>query len=96
MFSIRQDGNDVLLLVKVVPRASRDEIAGVVGDRLKVRVAAPPEHGRANGAICRLLAAAVGAKATMIIVESGAASPRKTIRIHEATAADVAARLAEA
>ena len=45
MFPIRQDGNDVLLLVKMVPGASRDEIAGVVGDRLKVRVAAPPEDG---------------------------------------------------
>ena len=96
MFPIRQDGNDVLLLVKVVPGASRDEIAGVVGDRLKVRVAAPPQDGRANGAICRLLAAAVGAKPTMITVESGAASPRKTIRIHGAITADVAARLAEA
>jgi uncharacterized protein (TIGR00251 family) len=60
---IEADGDDVLVWVKAVPGASRDEIAGVLGGRLKVRVAAPPEGGKANRAIAMLLARAIGVKA---------------------------------
>src|SRR5690606_13091128 len=44
------------LSVKVVPRASRDEIVGWLGDRLKVKIAAPPQDGRANAALEAFLA----------------------------------------
>ena len=37
--------------VKVVPRASRDEVVGWLGDRLKIKIAAPPQDGRANDAL---------------------------------------------
>ncbi len=52
---IEQDGDDVLVWVKAVPGAAQDTVAGALGDRLKVRVSAAPEDGRANKAICRLL-----------------------------------------
>ncbi len=78
---VRQDGPDVLVRVKAVPGASRDEIAGVLGDRLKVRVRAPPEGGRANQASCALVAAAVGVKPSRVRLESGASSPEKTLRV---------------
>ena len=42
-----------LIRVKAVPGASRDEIAGPLGDRLKIRIAAPPEGGKANKAIAK-------------------------------------------
>ncbi len=57
---IEQAGEDVLIWVKAVPGASRNEIAGVVGDRLKIRISAPPEGGKANKAICKLLASSLG------------------------------------
>ena len=41
MMRAEQDGDDVLVWIKVVPGASRDEIAGSIGDRLKVRVSVP-------------------------------------------------------
>lgn len=44
------------LRLKVVPGASRSQIAGLLGDRLKVRIAAPPEAGKANRAVLALLA----------------------------------------
>ncbi len=90
---LQQEGCDVLLRIKAVPGASRDEIAGVVGDRLKVRVSAPPEGGRANRAICRLLAARLGLRAGRVTVERGAGSAEKTIRLEGVELAGVRAPL---
>ncbi len=80
-----QQGDDVLLWVKAVPGASRNQIAGILGDRLKVRVSAPPEGGKANKAICKLLARALGVKANQVSIESGAASPEKILRVTAVT-----------
>lgn len=71
----------IRLLVKVVPGASRDQIAGLLGDRLKVRVAAPPEAGKANRAVCELIAAALALKPASVTVISGHTSPDKTLLI---------------
>jgi len=90
---LQQSDGDVLLSVKAVPGASRDQIAGAVGERLKVRIAAPPEGGRANKAILALLADALGVKKSGLAIESGRTSPEKTIRITDARIADVAAKL---
>jgi uncharacterized protein (TIGR00251 family) len=79
----------VRLAVKVVPGASRDGIAGWLGDALKVRVAAPPERGRANAAVAAVVAAAVGVSADRVRVVAGARSPRKTLAIDGVTEADV-------
>jgi uncharacterized protein (TIGR00251 family) len=78
---IEGDGDGVLLRVKVVTGASRNEIAGPVGDRLKVRVTAPPEGGKANKALCQLLAAALGVKPRHVTIERGHTSPAKTLRV---------------
>jgi uncharacterized protein (TIGR00251 family) len=78
---IEPDGEDVLIRIKAVPGASRDGIAGAVGDRLKVRVSAPPEGGHANRAICRLVAAALGVRPRQVTIERGRTSPEKTLRV---------------
>jgi uncharacterized protein len=67
--------------VKVVPGASRDEIAGWLNDELKVRVAAPPEGGKANKAVIRLLAAEFSVKNSRINIIAGKSSPHKTVEI---------------
>lgn len=72
--------NSILIAVKAVPGASRDQIAGALGDRLKVRISAPPEGGKANDAIRRLIADALGLKPRDVSIASGAASSEKTIR----------------
>lgn len=69
-----------MVRVKAVPGASRDGLAGVLGDRLKVRVAAPPEGGKANRAIVSLVARALGLKPRDVEVVAGAASQEKTLR----------------
>ena len=77
----RWDGDDLLLRVYAQPRASRDEIAGVHGDALKIRVAAPPVDGEANEALCRFLAKACGVARSAVSVETGDTGRQKTVRI---------------
>ncbi len=86
---IEQVGEDVLIWVKAVPGASRNEIAGVVGDRLKIRISTPPEGGKANKAICKLLASSLGVKPNQISIERGETNPAKIVRISGAVLGDV-------
>lgn len=69
------------MTVKVVPGASKDEIVGWMGEVLKVRVSAPPEKGRANAAVCELLARMLDVSAKEIRVISGASSQRKIVEV---------------
>jgi uncharacterized protein (TIGR00251 family) len=71
-----------LLSLRVVPNASRGEVVGYQADgRLKVKVAAPPEGGRANKAVCELLAEALDLPKRAVTVERGETSREKTVRI---------------
>ena len=71
----------MLLLLKVIPKASRDRVAGWVGDRLKVQVTAAPERGKANDAAVEVLAAALGLPRSRVRIVSGETSPLKTVEI---------------
>lgn len=81
MIEIQTRGGDVLLPVKVVPKASRDRIVGELDGALKISVSAAPERGAANEAVCRLIAKALHLRRQQVVVEAGHASPRKTLRI---------------
>lgn len=70
-----------MLLVKVVPGAKRDQISGMLGDRVKIRVAAPPEDGRANEAVCAVIARTLGIRERQVEIVSGRTHPEKTVRI---------------
>lgn len=74
------------IALKVVPGARRDEIVGILGERLKVRVSAAPEGGKANKAVCALLARALGVKASSVSVIAGASSAEKTVVVEGVTA----------
>jgi uncharacterized protein (TIGR00251 family) len=79
----RKPDGSVLIRVKAVPGASRDQIAGVLGDRLKVKVAAPPEGGKANKAICAIIAKELGVKPAQVEIVSGASSAEKVVRVFQ-------------
>ncbi len=66
--------------LKVVPGASRSAIIGPLGDRLKVKVSAPPEHGKANQAVLKLLTEWLGTK--QITITTGHASAHKTVYVN--------------
>ncbi len=71
----------VLIRVKAVPGAKREQVAGVLGDRLKIKVSAPPEGGKANAAICALIAKKLGVKAGAVSVVSGMTNPEKVVLV---------------
>lgn len=75
--------------LKVVPGASRDEIAGAYGDRLRVRVRAAPESGKANGAVLALLAGRLHVPAAALEVVQGHGSPLKSITVRGLSAEQV-------
>ena len=66
MDPISDHPDGVTVRVHVVPGASRAEVKGRHGDAIKVRVAAPPEAGRANQAVIDLIEATVGGRATIV------------------------------
>ncbi len=88
----RADGR-LHLHLKVVPGASKDALAGAYGDRLKVRVAAPAESGKANKAVLALLATALELAPAQLTLVRGAGMPRKTIAVAGITRAEAAVRL---
>jgi uncharacterized protein (TIGR00251 family) len=69
------------LRVRVQPRARREEIAGERQGALLVRVTAPPVEGRANRAVCKLLAGRLGVPPGRVTVVRGLASRDKLIRV---------------
>lgn len=81
----------VYVHLKVVPGASKAGLAGTYGDRLKVRVTAPAESGKANKAVLALLASALGVPAQTLALVRGASNPLKTVAV-EGLEADVVRR----
>ena len=77
----RWDGDDLLIRVRVQPRASCDEFAETAGDQLKVRITAPPVEGKANAHLARFLAKAFGVPKAQVHLSSGANSRNKRFRI---------------
>lgn len=95
MLDVKDDGSGgALLAVKAVPGARRDQVAGILGSRLKVRVAAPPEDGKANVAICELLARVLGCKPRDVRVVQGHTTPEKVLQISGVSAESIRQRYA--
>ncbi len=83
-----------LVTVRAYPRSRREGLDGVRDHALRVRVAAAADKGKANQAVCTLLARAVGLPRSAVTVKTGAARPRKRVRVHGMRAEQVRARLA--
>ncbi len=69
------------LRLRVKPAAKRNAVVGVHGGALKVAVAAPPEHGRANEAVVALLAETLGVAPSAVTIVAGETSRDKTVVI---------------
>jgi uncharacterized protein (TIGR00251 family) len=81
------------IAVVVSPGARRSELVGRQGDAWKARVAAPPERGRANEALCSLLAESLGVPRANVSVVAGASSRRKVVEVAGLETAEIERRL---
>ena len=83
--AIREAEGGVLLSVRVVPRAKRDAVEGILGDEIRIRLAAPPVEGRANAALLRFLGRKLGVSRSALELRTGSASRHKLVWIEGLT-----------
>jgi uncharacterized protein (TIGR00251 family) len=83
-FDAHRRGDVVRFSVRLQPRASKNEIAGLQGTALKVRVTAPPVDGLANEALIELLSRTLNTSRRNVCIVSGHSSRTKLIEISEA------------
>lgn len=79
LFELAPGAGGTVFRVRVSPGASRSHVTGVHAGALKVRVSAPPERGKANAALLKLLAGALGVKQRSLRIVSGEAARDKRI-----------------
>ena len=79
--------------MRVIPRARANELAGERDGVLLVRVTAAPEGGRANAAMCRVIAKRAGVGIRSVSVVRGASSRQKVVQVDGISAADLACAL---
>jgi uncharacterized protein (TIGR00251 family) len=78
--TIEKDGN-LIFTVRVVPRASKSEIAGEFGGALKVKIKSPPVDGAANEELIKLLSKKFNVSKSEVKILSGQASKTKQISV---------------
>jgi uncharacterized protein (TIGR00251 family) len=76
------EGDDLLLSLRIQPRAGRDGFIAPHGDSYKVRITAPPVDGKANAHLLRFLAKAFGVSRGAVTLVTGESSRNKGVRIH--------------
>ena len=79
----RWDGEDLILDCHLQPKASCDEFAGLHGERLKIRLTAPPVDGKANAKLLAFLADVFAVSKSQVSLESGQQSRQKRVRIKQ-------------
>jgi len=83
---VRRDGADILLAVRLTPKAARERLGGVFADAMGQRwmqasVTAPPDKGKANAALIALLSSRLRLAQSSILLETGDTNRLKRLRI---------------
>ena len=87
----RQAANGgITLTLHIQPGAKKTEIAGLHGDALKIRLAAPPVDGKANEALIKFIADTLGLAKSAVHLKSGQTSRRKVLEVLGASATTIA------
>ena len=81
MLTIKETAGGVTFHVRVIPGASKNEVAGIQDGALKVRLTAPPVEGKANRACVEFLAGLLGLRRSALAITSGEKSRKKTVSV---------------
>jgi uncharacterized protein len=81
LLQVQEDGNGVVFTVKVVPGSSRTAATGILGGMVKIKVAAPPEKGKANQALVAFLAECLGVRKNDVTILAGQSNPVKQVQV---------------
>jgi uncharacterized protein (TIGR00251 family) len=93
MLNIKETASGVQFTVRVIPGASKNEVAGIQDGALKVKLTAPPVEGKANRACVDFLAGLLGLRRSALSIASGEKSRKKTITADGLTAGELQSRL---
>ena len=81
---LRENGGRTTLTLHIQPGAKKTEVAGIHGDALKIRLAAPPVDGKANAALIAFVADRLGLARSAVALKSGQTSRLKVLEISAA------------
>ena len=84
-WSITEANGSVTFAVRVVPRSSRNQVVGVEGGALKIRLTAPPVEGAANAALIEFVAKCLGVRRSAVLIISGGRARNKLVRVSGVT-----------
>ena len=90
---LKEKEGAVIVEVLLQPRASRNELAGVQGGRLKIKVTAPPIEGKANEKLCEFLADLMGIGKQRVELIAGHRAKVKRVSISYASLDEVRKKL---
>lgn len=84
-WAIRESDGGVTFAVRVIPRSGRNEVAGMQGDAMKVKLTAPPVEGAANAALIHFFADRLDVRRSAVSIIAGERNRNKTVRIEGVT-----------
>jgi uncharacterized protein (TIGR00251 family) len=93
MSAITETPQGTVLLVRVVPNASRSEVAEIATDMIRIRLKAPAVEGKANKALVEVLADSLGVRARQVTIVGGEHARQKRVIVTGLPAAEVSRRL---
>ena len=78
---LTEKGGCIFIKIHLQPRASKNEIAGIHGDSIKLRLTSPPVDGAANSHAIEFFAKKLGVQKSKITIVSGEKSRHKTLKV---------------
>lgn len=92
-WSITEANGGVTFAVRVAPRSSRNQIVGVEGGALKIKLTAPPVEGAANAALIEFVARWLGVRRSAVSIVSGDRARNKVVRVNGVTREQMLTRI---
>ncbi|HRT70826.1 MAG TPA: DUF167 domain-containing protein [Syntrophales bacterium] len=89
MLPLKETERGLIFYVRVVPRSSRCEAAGIQDDALRIKITSPPVEGKANDECVRFLADLLGVKKSQVEIISGHKGRKKTVAVTGLKKADI-------